>query len=216
MSRPDGSQRVKRSSISTISCAFVLLPLLLLLGLARAEPSVDALARAGRRSFEEGRYEEALAAFEEAYRKEKKPQLLYAMGFCHLELKQPAEALEKFEAYERARRIPEENQENLAQAMARARAMLEQEATTEVVEETTTEVEVPDPVPVPVVPPGARLEVKNQAAPPRKPMHKQWWLWTAVGVVASGAVIGTAIGLSMQTTPTPANVLCMNRWSACD
>jgi tetratricopeptide (TPR) repeat protein len=32
--------------------------------------------------------------------------------------------------------------------------------------------------------------------PARKPLYKQWWLWTAVGVVVAGVATGTAVALS--------------------
>ena len=35
-----------------------------------------------------------------------------------------------------------------------------------------------------------------QPAKARKPLRKQWWLWTAVGVVVVGAATGTAVALS--------------------
>ena len=35
-----------------------------------------------------------------------------------------------------------------------------------------------------------------------KPLYKQWWLWTAVGVVLAGAAAGTAIALSADKSTT--------------
>jgi tetratricopeptide (TPR) repeat protein len=48
--------------------------------------------------------------------------------------------------------------------------------------------------------PAAHQPVDAPAKPGRKPLYKQWWLWTAVGVVVVGAAAGTAIALSGDTS----------------
>jgi tetratricopeptide (TPR) repeat protein len=44
----------------------------------------------------------------------------------------------------------------------------------------------------------ARLEraLRAEMRPPsRRPIYKRWWFWTALGVAAAGAVVGTALAL---------------------
>jgi tetratricopeptide (TPR) repeat protein len=65
--------------------------------------ATDALARAkfqeGLRAFEEGRYGDALANFEEAHTLSRRAAILYNIGVCHERLGQHAEAITAFEAY---------------------------------------------------------------------------------------------------------------------
>lgn len=44
--------------------------------------------------------------------------------------------------------------------------------------------------------PRSEAPVTPPDQPSRKPVYKQWWLWTAVGVVVAGAAAGTAVALS--------------------
>jgi tetratricopeptide (TPR) repeat protein len=58
----------------------------------------------------------------------------------------------------------------------------------------------PAPTPTP-----APVEEKQPAPAPvtkkadKKPVYKQWWLWTIVGVVVAGAAVGTAVALTVPS-----------------
>ena len=41
---------------------------------------------------------------------------------------------------------------------------------------------------------GKPLLIANTPPAPKKPLIKQWWLWTAVGVVVVGAALGGGLG----------------------
>jgi tetratricopeptide (TPR) repeat protein len=70
---------------------------------AEAPGTMDAEGRllfeAGRRAFEDGRFEDALARFREAHRLTQRPQLLYNVGRALDALRRDAEALSLFKAY---------------------------------------------------------------------------------------------------------------------
>jgi tetratricopeptide (TPR) repeat protein len=46
--------------------------------------------------------------------------------------------------------------------------------------------------------------VAAPSPPPKKPLVKQWWVWTIVGVVVVGAGLGVGLGLGLQTPGAPA------------
>ncbi|HEX6244318.1 MAG TPA: PEGA domain-containing protein [Polyangiales bacterium] len=48
--------------------------------------------------------------------------------------------------------------------------------------------------------PAAQRPASAPGKTARKPLYKQWWLWTAVGVVVAGAATGTAVALSSDKT----------------
>jgi tetratricopeptide (TPR) repeat protein len=56
--------------------------------------------------------------------------------------------------------------------------------------------------------PGGAIGVTTSAPPPRrKPVYKQWWLWTAVGVAAAGVGLGLGLGLTLgQPAPFAPNL----------
>jgi tetratricopeptide (TPR) repeat protein len=150
----------------------------------------------GKRHYDVGDFEPALAAFKRAYLAHEDPVLLYNIAQCQRQLHHPAEALTTYRSY--LRKLPEA--ENRAE-----------------VEDTINKLEIetgekkppPPPEPTPSPPPVATpaVDVAVTAAPPPKktPIYKKWWLWTIVGgVVVAGAATGIALGVvhSRSTEPT--------------
>jgi hypothetical protein len=38
--------------------------------------------------------------------------------------------------------------------------------------------------------------------PATRPLYRQWWLWTTVGVVVAGVAVGLGVGLSPRDPPS--------------
>lgn len=69
---------------------------------ARAQDDVslaETIFEAGRAYYEQGNYEKALEQFEEAYRLDPQPEILYNIGQCHERLGQFEGAIEAYQAY---------------------------------------------------------------------------------------------------------------------
>ncbi len=90
--------------------------------------SSDELAREqflnGRAAYDEGRYDDALAAFERAFELSPRPALHYNIGLAHDRLRHDADALEHYETYLRE----VENPPQQVQVEARIAALREAEA----------------------------------------------------------------------------------------
>lgn len=129
------------------------------------------LFRAGTVAYENGRYEEALERFDEAYELSHRPELLYNVGLAHDRLRHDAEALAAFDAF-------------LAQAPADAPRRPEVERRVEVLRQTLAEREALE----------ARAREADAAEArdaerPRTPIYKKWWFWTVIGVGVTAAVV---------------------------
>jgi hypothetical protein len=177
-----------------------------------AEPDADQqrlkeLFDRARTLYGEGRYEEAISAFESAYDVSPEPNLLYNVFVCYERLDQPQRALEALERY--AAIAPAEEQEQIAKDRRRLQATIERrEAETAepvgdaaqppVTEETSTPAE-------PIDRGGPRERIYGPAA----------WALTAVTGVALGVGIGFGISSSNLTNdaqdeciPGPSGPIC--------
>ena len=157
--------------------AWVLFVAWLVWAAAAAEPSAADLYKVGKEAFEAGRLDAALGAFEGAYARSKKPELLLNMAQCQRALGRRHEAIALFENF-------------LAQAPTHALAS----ATRKTLEELRAS--APKPVelaPVESAPPPALAAVATpvvEAAPART------GLWVGLGVGA-GVVAATAVVLGI-------------------
>ena len=128
----------------------------------------------GRERFARGEDEAAIAEFRIAYAVRPDPALLFDIGQCQRRLGQRAAALASYRAYLQS--------ENDAGRRAEVLRLIE---TIERDERLTA----------------ARAPTAPTRAPAR-PLHRRWWLWTAVGGTAVAALaIGLGVALS-SSAPT--------------
>jgi tetratricopeptide (TPR) repeat protein len=143
---------------------------------------------AGVRLFAEGRYDEAILAFTEAYRMRPIPRLLFNIAQSHRKAGRPKEALEAYEQF-----LREETQDTTLRTeaegyLAQVRADL-----------------APPPPPPP--PPAAISAPAPVRPPPRPPLRRRGWFIAVVSVTAA-ALAGTAIGLGVGLRdPAPPTTL---------
>ncbi|MEW5740531.1 MAG: tetratricopeptide repeat protein [Myxococcota bacterium] len=189
------------------------------------KPDAKAAAQAGKTAYELGRFEEALAHYEEAWRLKQAPGLLFNLGQCHRQLGHSEQALHYYKQYlesdppdaqaKATREVVAKLEKELAEAEARAKAEAEQKQALEL-EQARAE--------------AARIEREREAArqeearraeearlkelelqaaiaaaPPKappKPAYKTWWFWTGVGVVAAGTTTAILLATIPRSEPT--------------
>lgn len=164
---------------------------------AQAKPTINELAKAhfelGRAQYKHGDYEGALREFDESFKLQQAPLLLYNAGLAARKAGHDPIALHRFEDY--LNRAPADAEER-----AEVQRYVDELLAAGVTEEPAAPVVAPAPVvtpppvtPVVVAPPPPASDSPH----PREPVYKKWWLWTAVGVVVvAGAGVGLGLGLS--------------------
>jgi hypothetical protein len=150
--------------------ATLLIGLLLSTTLARADTDTDEQAKRafeeGRDAYESGDYETACKRFKSSYLLSGRPAMLFNLANCYDRWGRPHEAAESLRAYLRV--VPYDRER--PDIELRIRALEEKQRMIGGVETTAT------------------------ASPPRRPLYKRWWLWTAVG---GGVVLTVALGVGL-------------------
>jgi tetratricopeptide (TPR) repeat protein len=148
----------------------------------------------GQRHLERGRYQEAIAEFRRAYELRDDPHFLFDIAEAYRQLGIVDRALFFYDRYLAA--LPDAPDRDEVEAKM---AELEQARTRT--------------LPLPRAP-APRLDhdvvvvpVPLQAAPRnterQRPLWRQWWFWTAVGVAVAAGAIGIAAATSRGETPAP-------------
>jgi tetratricopeptide (TPR) repeat protein len=134
-------------------------------------------------------YKAAVKEFQEAYRLNPDPAILYNLGLAYRLDGDLESALRVYKSFLRTVEPSQrrEQVENIVTALEKQ--LRERPAPTS----NAVKSEMPSS-------PASRNLLVVAAPPPRKktPVYKKWWLWTTVGVVAAGA--GVAIGLTVAGT----------------
>lgn len=152
----------------------------------------------GLRLYEEGDYSGALSAFESAYEMQQLPRLLYNMGRAHMKLGHAQEALKRYQQFLRLdTEAPEDIRKQALEGINRANELLPTEQTR--AKKEGLGLGLADSA----EPPADALGISAQRTPEPVPLHKRWWLWTAIGggvALLGGAVAGGVVGYR-QTHP---------------
>lgn len=161
----------RRASRGFLAFAFAVL----LAGTASAQSSTasDDAARilfeAGAAAYDAGRYEEALDDFQRAYELSQRPVLHYNVALALDRLRRDEDALGSYRRF-------------LAEAPATAPHRGEVESRVVVLERSVAERRALE----------ARADAalrEDEPATARRPLRRQWWLWTAIGAVVVTAVV---------------------------
>ena len=180
-------------------------------GSVRAQPEVPDAAAAARRVASEGaehynlgHFEEALAAYSEAYELYSAPQLLFNIGQCHRELGHHERVVFFFERF--LEELPQAPNRAVVEELlveARAHATRERAEAAEA-ERAERERLVEARAAAAREAERERLARATQtpdAAPAEPPVWEQWWLWTIVGVVVVGVALGVGLGIGLSPEP---------------
>lgn len=195
----------------------------------REEDVARAEFRKGKTAFDLGRFDEALRAYSNAYEHKPMPAFLFNIAQCHKELGNCERAIFFYKRYldragaardtETVKRLIDncEAKQKSTQPDPRkdpdareelARGKRREDA------DTSALTLAPEPAaPSPAVLTPNPLSTPDFTAPPltpapeptvtaSAPLYKQWWLWTAVGVVVAGSATTAAV-LASRPQPTP-------------
>jgi tetratricopeptide (TPR) repeat protein len=140
----------------------------------------------GKAAFELGRFKDALTAYEAAYRILPLPGMLFNIGQCYRNIGRLDQAVFSFKLY--LKKIPDaQNRDAVTKLIDELEAKLEQErkaAAEEAAERARRKAEL-----------DAALRAKGSTDTPETPVHKKWWLWTAVGLaLAAGTATAVYFG----------------------
>jgi tetratricopeptide (TPR) repeat protein len=164
-------------------------------GNPKAEARAKAKAQVERAQieYELGRFDEALAGYTRAFELYPAPALLFNLGQCHRNLKNPERAIFFFEGYLReAVKLDDDRRRLTEDLIAEARGELERQQIAAAVAgaHSPPPLIVPLPTPAPVTAPVVLLDQDRERSRGRTSVAHKWWFWTAIGVAtaAAGAV----------------------------
>ena len=154
------------------------------------------------REFNLGQFDNAVEGLTEAYRIYPHASFLFNIGQCHSELDDHERAIFFYRRY-LAEAPDAENRDEVESLIAAEETALEEPA-----DDAPTPGEEPtDGDTVAPVGDEASPETTEDGEPapevvePR-PIYREWWFWTLLGVVVAGAVAGTALGMTMGAPET--------------
>jgi tetratricopeptide (TPR) repeat protein len=170
-------------------------------GHAEPQSSNDKEARKlffqGDRMYEEGKYEEAVEAFEKAYQLSRRPELLFNLANAYERLGQYEEALRALRDYAPA--APKDDRERIA---ARLKTLEERAEERRSRAEKEKAVATPAPAPAPA-------ETKPSEPAPEEPASKPPILaYTLLGVGAVGVGVGVFFGVQAMGAKSDAEEQC--------
>ncbi|HZS41763.1 MAG TPA: hypothetical protein VFF06_33270 [Polyangia bacterium] len=166
----------------------------------------------GAEAYETGEFRRAIEEFKASYARYPSPMLLYNLAQSYRKAGDNELALHEYKQY------LVKTLDGTAEGRFRADAREQQERLERIIAEQSASARPPEPVrPAPIVetpanplPQPAAPVVRSAAvtasqpvAPARKPIYKQWWLWTTIGVVAVAVGVGLGVGLSQSSTTYP-------------
>jgi tetratricopeptide (TPR) repeat protein len=164
--------------------------------------------RAARRHFEAGstlydlgKFAEAAAEYEEAYKAKSDPTLLFNIGQAYRGAKQYDKAITAYKSY--LRRVPDaRNRADVEGLIERAQAQRDAEAARQTPPPPTT-------ITTTTTPPASVTATKTEKS--ARPWYKRWYVWTAVGaaVVVAGVAVGVAYAVP-KDAPAPSSALTVS------
>jgi len=166
--------------------------------MAAAKPHFNS----GAKAFRIGELQKAAEEFKAAYEACASPLFLYNLGQTYRQLKDPEKALYFYKQYLSTTPTTDERRADVQKWIEQLQREVADAAAANHALERSPAPSPPPPVPTaPASTPNASptkhadLVVRDAAPSRKKPIYKQWWLWTAVGVVATGAAVGLALGV---------------------
>lgn len=133
-----------------------------------------------------GKFEEALPLYRDIYYKYGQQQSLYRLGKILLQLGDPAEAAKHFQLF------LDSGVETDPAILGKARSSLAEAE--EALRGRQPAPSAPaDSLPPPQLERGPLLPQQQPPVPEKQPLYTRWWLWTLVGVAATGLAVATPL-----------------------
>jgi tetratricopeptide (TPR) repeat protein len=146
------------------------------------------LYESARRLSQAGQYDAALVTYQSAYAASKASWLLINIGRMQQKTGKPQQAVATYQRFLKEPITDEETQTKAREYLIQA----QQEA---------------QPVQlIPLVQPVQSMQLVQPARvspPAARPLHKKWWLWTAVGAGAAVLAVGLGAGLASRAANVP-------------
>jgi tetratricopeptide (TPR) repeat protein len=206
-----------RTSDRTMRAAAVTAVVGIVLVAAGARAAQDPREVEARAMYARGDYQPALDVFARLFAEKGDPVYLRNIGRCHQKLRQPERAIDAFQEYLRkAPRLSAAERSEVQGFIHEMEAMKPAAAAPPPVpDEAAARTPPPFPSPPPAPAPVATADhlaapAATAAAEPEPPLYHRWWFWTALGVVAAGAVV-TAVAVSGHDAvvpPCPMGITC--------
>src|SRR4051812_22832655 len=187
---------------------------------AHAAKTDNATEMKAREAFAAGRYDEALDLFAKLYAQTLHPVYLRNIGRCHQKMRQPDQAIDKFNEYlAKEKKISADERQEISGYIKEMETLRDEQARQK----------APPPPSNPNPPPVTPLNAGNNPPPPPTynynyyppppqtgttsgtlvaqpppqqegaPIYKKWWFWTGIGAVVATTVI-VAVVLSSGTS----------------
>jgi tetratricopeptide (TPR) repeat protein len=184
--------------------AVVVATVVLAFATAHADPGAEQRARtlyeAGTQHFNLGEYDQAIAAYKDAYRAYPNPAFLYNIAQAYRLDDQPRQALAFYKSFLNAR--PEAS--NAAEVEGFISELTAAVAKLDAAQRTPpTAVKIPTPAETAAKhppPPSVLRDPEIDETP--DPIYRKWWFWAGVSVVAVGA---STLAITMATDSSPPN-----------
>jgi hypothetical protein len=172
--------------------------------IANAKGGDNATELKAREAFAAGRYDEALDLFAKLYAQTLHPVYLRNIGRCHQKLRQPEQAIDKFNEYlAKEKKISPDERKEIDGYIKDMEALREEQARQKTPPPppptVVTPVNPPPPQYNPYPPPPPPTDTSSgmlvaQPAPAEEaPIYKKWWFWTGIGVVAAGTIVAVLL-----------------------
>ena len=190
---------------------------------AHAAKTDNATEMKAREAFAAGRYDEALDLFAKLYAQTLHPVYLRNIGRCHQKMRQPEQAIDKFNEYlVKEKKISADERKEIDGYIKDMETLRDEQARQK----------APPPPPVtpinagnnpPPPPPNYNYyppppqtgttsgTLVAQPPPPQEdaPIYKKWWFWTGIGAVVITSVIVAVVLTSGTTKPECTALICM-------
>ena len=182
--------------------------------IANAKGGDNSAELKAREAFAAGRYDEALDLFAKLYAQTLHPVYLRNIGRCHQKLRQPDQAIDKFNEYlAKEKKISAEERKEIDGYIKDMETLREEQARQKnppppPPNNVVTPVNPPPPQVNPYPPPpqytttSSATLVAQPGQSEEAPIYKKWWFWTGIGVVAAGTIVAVLL-LSGGTTKPP-------------
>jgi hypothetical protein len=164
--------------------------------MARAKPHFNN----GAKAFRIGELQKAADQFKAAYEACASPLFLYNLGQTYRQLKDPEKALYFYKQFLSTIPAADERRADVEKWVEQLQSQIASRAAPQA-PETRPASPVGAPAPaavsatVPSHPTSTDTGIRETRVPRRKPVFKQWWLWTTVAIVAGGIGVGVGLGL---------------------
>jgi len=188
---------------------------------AHAAKTDNATEMKAREAFAAGRYDEALDLFAKLYAQTLHPVYLRNIGRCHQKLRQPEQAIDKFNEYlVKEKKISADERKEIDGYIKDMETLRDEQARQK----------APPPPPVTPINAGNNPPPPNynyypppppmgttsgtlvaQPPPPQEsaPIYTKWWFWTGIGAVVVTTVVVAVVLSSGTDKPACTALICM-------